>query len=226
MSKKIKKIMEDINALEVDESVKELFVKSIDILNEENKDELTKIKTKLNDQLKEKVDSFATEKAEYLKTIDGLKNAEVPEPNQALLDRIKIMEDRAKAAEEKAEATEKARVDSIIDSRLKEVFKDSIDAELLADRYKKKVKLIDGKLYTNDEDMTPIEDLKETIKNEKPHLWKASGVGGSGSSGAGSKVKSSGEFYSMEELKSMSETDIVANLDKVNKSAEFHAKNK
>jgi len=223
MSKIIKKIAEDIKALDVDDAVKELFTKSIDDLNEENKDELTKIKTKLNEAHSKELEGFAGEKAEYLKTIDGFKNADIPEPNKELLDRLKIMEDRAKASEELAATTEKKRVDSIKDSKLKDLFSDSIDAELLAERYKNRVKLVDGKLYTNDDEMTPMSELKETIKAEKPHLWKASGVGGSGSAGGGGQ-RSTGDYFSLDEINSMDESTMMANLDKVNKSAAHHAK--
>lgn len=225
MSKKIKKIIESIDALDLDDAVKETFKRSLDELNEEYKDEITRSKTKLNEGYKEDLDKFASEKADYLKTIDDLRNQETPEPNKDLLDRIKIMEDRAKAAEEKAEETERKRVSSIIDSNLREVFKDSIDSEILAERYRNKVKLVDGKLYTNDDDMLPINDLKEKIKEEKPHLWKASGVGGSGTTGK-QQGKSTGDYYSLDEIKSMDQATMLANLDKVNKSADFHAKNK
>jgi hypothetical protein len=226
MSKLIKKIIADVDALEVDDSIKEAFKNSLDALNEENKDEITRTKTKLNDAHTKEIESFAGEKAEYLKIIDGLKNQAPPEPNKELLDRLKIMEDRAKASEELAAKTEKERVEAIIDSELRAVFKDSIDPEILAERYKNRVKLVDGKLYTNDDDMTPIKDLKENIKIEKPHLWKASGIGGSGTPSGGKNTPTNGDYYSLDEINSMSESEMIANLDKVNKSAEFHAKNK
>ena len=225
MSKKIKGIIESIDSLDVDETVKETFKKSLNELNEEHKDEITRTKTKLNDSHKVEFEKYAGEKAGYLETIDALKNQETPDPNAELLDRLKIMEDRAKASEELAAKTEKDRVDAIIDSKLKDTFKDSIDAELLAGTYKNKVKLIDGKLYTNDDDMTPMSELKETIKADKPHLWRASGVGGSGTTGK-STTTSNGQYYSLDEINTMDETTMMANLDKVNKSAQFHAKNK
>ena len=225
MSKKIKKITESIDALEIDEEVKNVFKESLKELNDEHKDEITKVKTKLNEEINTLKTEFSEKEQEYVLEIGKLKDVETPDPNKELLDRIKVMEAENQKTKEEAARLEAARIDEKIEKELLSVFKDSIDPEFLAERYKSRVKLIDGRLFSNDDEMTPISEMKEAIKNEKPNWWKASGVGGSGTSG-GSSSGNNGNYYTVDQINGMSEAEIMANLDKVNESLAQHAKNK
>jgi len=224
MSKLIKKIIEDIEALEVDDAIKTAFKDSVDAMNEEFKEELKDTKTRLNEGFKEEKDSFADAEAGYLKDIAKLKDVEVLNPDKELVDRLAVLEKENTANKELAANNEKERIKSIIDIELMEIYKDSIDPKMMVELSRNRVKLVDGKVYSNDSDMLNASQLKENSKTEKPHMWKAAGIGGSGAGGKGKR--STGEYYSQEEINTMSEKDIVANLDKVNKSAQFHAKNK
>ena len=225
MSKKIKKITESIDALEIDEEVKNVFKESLKELNDEHKDEITKVKTKLNEEINTLKTEFSEKEQEYVLEIGKLKDVETPDPNKELLDRIKVMEAENQKTKEEAARLEAARIDEKIEKELLGVFKDSIDPEFLAERYKSRVKLIDGRLFSNDDEMTPISEMKESIKNEKPNWWKAAGVGGSGTSGASSSG-GNGNYYTVDQINGMSEAEIMANLDKVNESLAQHAKNK
>ena len=225
MSKKIKKITESIDALEIDEEVKNVFKDSLKELNDEHKDEVTKLKTKLNEEINTLKTEFSEKEQEYVLEIGKLKDIETPDPNKELLDRIKVMEAENQKEKEERERIERERIEEKKEKELMSIFKDSIDPELLAEKYKNKVKIVDGRLFSNDDDMTPISEMKEKIKEEKPHWWKAAGVGGSGTSGSSSSGNT-GNYYTVDQINRMSESEIMANLDKVNESLAQHAKNK
>ena len=102
--------------------------------------------------------------------------------------------------------------------------KDSIDAELLAEKYLDKFKVIDGELYTDNEDMKSVKEFTEELKTSKPNWFNASGVAGSGTTGK--QAKSNGDYFTVSELENMSEAMATANIAKVNSSLAYHAKNK
>ncbi len=217
MSKKIKQFTADIDALDIDESVKEMLKAGVSGLNDEFKTEITRTKTKLND-------GFESEKSDWEKKLEELKKPATPtEPNKEILDQLELLKRELSAEKELRESAEKARTETKIKTGLSKLFEGSIDADLLSDKYLNKFKMIDGKLFTNDDDLTPATDFIENLKVEKASWWGAVGNGGNGNGGKAAPAPK--DLYTMEQIDGMSEKAIIANMDKVDRSMAYHAKN-
>jgi len=216
MSKKIKQFTADIDALEIDETVKEMLKAGVSDLNEEFKTEITRTKTKLNE-------GFLTEKSEFEKKLEELKTPPAADPNKDVLDQIEILKRELASEKELRESAEMLRTEGTIKSGLIKAFDGSIDAELLADKYLNKFKIVEGKLFTNDDNLTDVNTFIENLKVEKANWWGATGNGGNGSNGEGGKGGS--DIFTMEQINNMSEQAILANMEKVDKSIAYHNKN-
>jgi len=216
MSKKIKQFTTDIDALEIDETVKEMLKAGVSDLNEEFKTEITRTKTKLNE-------GFLTEKSEFEKKLEELKTPPAADPNKDVLDQIEILKRELASEKELRESAEMLRTEGTIKSGLIKAFDGSIDAELLADKYLNKFKIVEGKLFTNDDNLTDVNTFIENLKVEKANWWGATGNGGNGSNGEGGKGGS--DIFTMDQINNMSEQAILANMEKVDKSIAYHNKN-